>query len=160
VSGGRGRNVPHASQDLTLAIDELRELAHGIHPSALTDRGLADALRTIAMRSTMPIQLLEMPSSRLNSTVEATAYFVISEAIANTRKYAGATAVRVRVSLSRGTLHVEVADDGRGGAVARPGSGLEGLHDRVEAVGGTLEIASPAGDGTRIVATIPAAPPA
>ena len=85
---------------------------------------------------------------------------MVSEAIANARKYAGAATVRVRVRLSRGTLHVEVADDGRGGAVARPGSGLEGLQDRVEAVGGTLEIVSPAGDGTRIVATIPATPPA
>jgi signal transduction histidine kinase len=146
-----------AGQELTLAIDELRELAHGIHPSALTDHGLADALRGIAMRSALPIQLLEVPSSQLNQTVEATAYFVVLEAIANTRKYAGATRVQVRVGLSRGTLHVEVADDGRGGAVARPGSGLEGLQDRVEAVGGTLEVVSPAGQGTRVLATIPPA---
>jgi signal transduction histidine kinase len=149
-----------ASQELTLAIDELRELAHGIHPSALTDLGLADALRAVALRSTMPIQLLELPSSRLNPTVEATAYFIVSEAIANARKYAGPATVQVRVALSRGTLHVEVADDGVGGAVARAGSGLEGLHDRVEAVGGTLETFSPPRGGTRIVAEIPAAPPA
>jgi signal transduction histidine kinase len=148
-----------ASHELTLAIDELRELAHGIHPSALTDRGLADALRAIALRSPLPIQLLEVPSSQLNATVEATAYFVVSEAIANARKYAGAATVQVRVGQSDGTLHIEVADDGRGGALARPGSGLEGLQDRVEAVGGTLKIVSPAGDGTRILATIPAAPP-
>ena len=145
-----------ASQELTLAIDELRELAHGIHPSALTDRGLADALRSIALRSATPIQLLELPASRTNPTVEATAYFVVSEAIANARKYAAPTAVQVRVGLSGSMLHVEVADDGPGGAVARPGSGLEGLHDRVEAVGGTLEIVSPPGGGTRILATIPA----
>ena len=148
-----------ASQELTIAIDELRELAHGIRPSAL-DRGLADALRSIALRSPLPIQLLEVPSSQLNATVEATAYYVVSEAIANARKYAGADTVQVRVRLAHGTLTVEVADDGRGGAVARPGSGLEGLQDRVEAVGGTLKIFSPAGDGTRILATIPAVPPA
>ena len=149
-----------ASQELTLAIDELRELAHGIHPSALTDLGLADALRSVALRSTMPIQLLELPSSRLNPTVEATAYFIVSEAIANARKYAGPATVQVRVALSAGTLRVEVADDGVGGAVARAGSGLEGLHDRVEAVGGTLEIFSPPRGGTRILAEIPSAPPA
>jgi signal transduction histidine kinase len=149
-----------ASQELTLAIDELRELAHGIHPTALTDRGLPDALRSIALRSAMPIQLLEVPSARVNPTAEATAYFVASEAIANARKHAGPTTVKVRVAHAHGMLRVDVADDGPGGAVARPGSGLEGLHDRVEAVGGTLELVSPPRGGTRIVAMIPAALPA
>ena len=148
-----------ASRELEIAINELRELAHGIHPTALTDLGLPDALRSIALRSTTTIQLLEVPASRVNPTVEATAYFVVSEAIANARKYAGPTAVRVRVGRSDRTLHVEVADDGPGGAVARPGSGLEGLHDRVEAVGGTLEIVSPPGGGTRILDAIPAPRP-
>ena len=145
-----------ASQELTLAIDELRELAHGIHPSALTDRGLAGVLRSMAMRSTMQIRLLELTDLRFDPSVEATAYYVASEAIANARKHAHADAVAVRVGVAHGKLRVEVADDGPGGAVATPGSGLEGLDDRVEAVGGTLEIDSPCGGGTRVVATMPA----
>jgi signal transduction histidine kinase len=147
-----------ASQELTVAIEELRELAHGIHPSSLTDRGLADALRGMAMRSTMQLRLLELPESRLDPTIEATAYFVASEAIANARKHAGVDAVTVRVAVARGELRMEVADDGPGGAVAKPGSGLEGLGDRVEAVGGTLEIVSPPQGGTRILAAMPARP--
>ncbi|HET8950061.1 MAG TPA: MASE1 domain-containing protein [Solirubrobacteraceae bacterium] len=147
-----------ASQELALAIDELRELAHGIHPSALTDRGLSDALRSMAMRSTMRIRLVELADVRLDPTIEATAYFVASEAIANARKHARADEVRVRVAVAHGRLRVEVADDGPGGAVATPGSGLEGLGDRVEAVGGTLDIDSPPGGGTRIAAVMPARP--
>jgi signal transduction histidine kinase len=147
-----------ASQELTLAIDELRELAHGIHPSALTDRGLADALRSMAMRSTMQIRLVELADVRLDPTIEATAYFVASEAIANARKHAQVDAVTVRLAVAHGRLRIEVADDGPGGAAATPGSGLEGLGDRVEAVGGRLDIASPPGGGTRIVAELPARP--
>jgi signal transduction histidine kinase len=147
-----------ASQEVILAIDELRELAHGIHPSELRDLGLARAVRSIAMRSTLPIQAVELPEVRLDPTAEAAAYFVVSEALANARKYAHAKAVTVRAAARNGVLQVEVADDGAGGAHPTPGSGLEGLSDRVEALGGTLRIDSPVGKGTRIRASIPAAP--
>jgi signal transduction histidine kinase len=145
-----------ASQEVILAIDELRELAHGIHPSELRDLGLARAVRSIAMRSTLPIQLVELPDERLDPIAEAAAYFLVSEALANARKHAHAHAVRVRARARGGMLQVEIADDGVGGAHPTPGSGLEGLRDRVEAVGGTLRIDSPAGHGTRIRASIPA----
>jgi signal transduction histidine kinase len=147
-----------ASRELVLAIEELRELAHGIHPTTLTDLGLANALRSIALRSTLPIRLLEVPTRRLDATVEATAYFVAAEAIANARKHSGARSVALRAGIANGTLHVEVVDDGAGGAAARPGSGLEGLLDRLEAIGGRLEIDSPPGGGTRVRARMPARP--
>jgi signal transduction histidine kinase len=147
-----------ASQEVILAIEELRELAHGIHPSELRDLGLARAVRSIAMRSTLPIQAVELPDVPLDPTAEAAAYFVVSEALANTRKYAHAKAVTVRAAARNGVLQIEVVDDGAGGARPTPGSGLEGLSDRVEALGGTLRIDSPVGKGTRILASIPAAP--
>jgi signal transduction histidine kinase len=147
-----------AGQEVILAIDELRELAHGIHPSELRDLGLARAVQSIALRSTLPIQVVELPAVRLDPTAEAAAYFLVSEALANARKHADARAVTVRMAARDGELVVKVSDDGVGGARARPGSGLEGLRDRVEAVGGTLQIDSPVGAGTRIRAAIPAAP--
>jgi signal transduction histidine kinase len=139
-----------------VAIDELRELAHGIHPSVLTELGLGEALRGMAARSEIPTALVEVPGVRLDPTAEATAYFVVSEAITNARKHAGATGMSVSVAAARGWLRVEVADDGVGGARMSRGSGLQGLRDRVEAVGGTLELDSPAGGGTRLVAEVPA----
>ena len=147
-----------AGIELTLAIDELRELAHGIHPSALTQLGLAEVLRGLALRSAIPIRLLELPERRLDATAEATAYFVVAEAVTNARKHARPSAVSVRVAEARGVLRVEVADDGSGGAEIRPGSGLEGLRDRVEAIGGRLEVASERGRGTRVLARLPAKP--
>jgi signal transduction histidine kinase len=147
-----------AGYELTIAIDELRELAHGIHPSALTQLGLAEVLRGVALRSAVPIRLLELPEDRLDATAEATAYFVVAEAVTNARKHARPSFVSVRVGETRGTLRVEVADDGAGGARITPGSGLEGLRDRVEAVGGRLEIASEPGRGTRVLARFPAKP--
>ena len=115
-----------AGHELTLAIDELRDLAHGIHPSTLTDLGLANAMRSIALRSPIPIRLLELPDRRLDATVEATAYFVISEAITNTRKHSGADTVSVRAAASRGVLRVEIVDGGVGGARPRQGLGPRG----------------------------------
>jgi signal transduction histidine kinase len=156
VNGSAGALLEDAADELSLAIDELRELAHGIHPSVLTDLGLANALRGIALRSTMPIRLVELPATRLDAIAEATAYFVVSEAITNARKHSGAELVSVRAAAARGVLRVEIADEGVGGARVAPGSGLEGMRDRVEAIGGTLEIDSPAGRGTRIAAELPA----
>jgi signal transduction histidine kinase len=150
--------VTAAEQQLQLAIDELRDLAHGVHPGELTKRGLRGALAGLAERSTVPMTLLEMPSVRLDSAAEATAYYVVAEAVSNTQKHAHASAVEVRARWAHGVLHIEVVDDGVGGAEERMGSGLEGLHDRVAAMDGDLDVASPAGVGTRIVASIPAMP--
>ena len=147
-----------ASHEILLAIDELRDLAHGIHPSALRDLGLARALQSIALRSTLPIQLVELPDVRVDATAEAAAYFLVAEAITNSRKHAHAEAVTLRAGVRRGVLRVEVDDDGVGGARQLPGSGLEGMRDRIEALGGSLRIESPTGRGTRIVAAIPVSP--
>ena len=146
-----------AGEELSESIDELRDLAHGIHPATLTTDGLAQAMRTVAARSAIPIELLELPADRVDETAEATAYFVFCEALANTRKHAEATSIRVLAATSRRQLRIEIVDDGRGGATERKGSGLAGLRDRVEAIGGRLEIDSPAGNGTRIAAVVPAA---
>jgi signal transduction histidine kinase len=149
-----------AGAEVALAIDELRELAHGIHPQALTDGGLAWAIRGVAARSAVPITLLEMPSTRFDDTAEATAYYVFVEALNNAQKYARASSLRARATTTTGTLDLEIADDGIGGATERAGGGLTGLRDRVEALGGTFDIDSPSGHGTRIAAAIPATPAA
>jgi signal transduction histidine kinase len=149
-----------AGEEVVLAIDELRELAHGIHPAALTDGGLAFAIRGIAVRSTLPITLLELPSARFDDTAEATAYYVFVEALNNAQKHARASSVRARATTTTRTLDLEIADDGIGGATECAGGGLTGLRDRVEAIGGTFDIDSPSGHGTRIAAAIPATPAA
>jgi signal transduction histidine kinase len=148
--------LAEAEQQLDLAVVELRELAHGIHPAVLTRRGLPAAFESIAARSAIPIEVLAVPAVRLSPSVEATAYYVVAEAVTNAQKHSGAQSIRVRGSLSRGLLRIEVADDGIGGAAEAPGSGLEGLRDRVDAVGGTFELASARGRGTRVSASIPA----
>jgi signal transduction histidine kinase len=150
---GRLKSAEH---ELAEAIEELRELAHGIHPSALTERGLAQALTELAARSTIPVTL-ELPTSRLDATAEVTAYFIVAEAVTNACKHADATSIDVRARGSRGLLRVEIADDGRGGADESAGSGLQGLRDRVEAIGGSFAVRSGAG-GTTIVAVLPATP--
>jgi len=145
-----------AEGELQLAIDELRELAHGIHPAVLVDFGLAEALKSLALRSSIPVKLVELPSARLDSAAETVGYYVVAEAIANAQKYSGASRIDVRATAARGVLRLEIADDGVGGAAEQSGSGLEGLRDRAEARGGTLELVSPPGGGTRINAEIPA----
>jgi signal transduction histidine kinase len=145
-----------AETELQLAIDELRELAHGIHPSGLTTFGLAKAIPVVAARSTVPVELLELPSARFDVAAEAAAYYVIAEAITNAQKYARASSIRVRCAPAKRVLVVEVVDDGVGGAVERVGSGLQGLRDRTEAMGGSFRVESRPGHGTRIAATIPA----
>jgi signal transduction histidine kinase len=143
--------------ELSVAIDELRELAHGIHPPMLTDLGLAYTIRNLAARSSVPVELLELPSRRLDDTAEATVYYVFAEAITNAQKHARASSIRGRVVDSPGFLEVEIVDDGIGGAAESSGLGLQGLRDRVEAIGGTFAVDSPAGRGTRVAAVIPAA---
>ena len=146
-----------AGEQLAVAIADRRQLAHGLHPSALTELGLASAIRDVASRSTVRVRIDELPAERLERTAEATAYFVFTEALTNAQRHARATSVHVRVFVARGALHAIVADDGVGGAAETPRSGLQGLRDRVEATGGRFEVASPAGAGTTIRASIPLA---
>ena len=144
-----------AGDELALALAELRELARGLHPAVLTDRGLRAAVEMLAGRAPIPVELAGMPGERLPEPVEAAAYYLIAEALTNVAKYAEASAVRVRVAVRDGRVLVEVSDDGVGGADAATGSGLRGLADRVEALGGSLAVESPAGAGTSLRAEIP-----
>jgi signal transduction histidine kinase len=144
-----------ASDELALALDELRELARGLHPAVLTDRGLRAAVDALAARSPVPVEIADIPQERLAEPVEAAAYYLIAEALTNVAKYAGASSVRVGVAAGDGRVVVEVSDDGAGGADPAGGSGLRGLADRVEALGGSLEVDSPPGAGTTLRAEIP-----
>ena len=147
-----------AGDELALALAELRELARGLHPAVLTDRGLRAAVEMLAGRAPIPVEIAGMPGERLPEPVEAAAYYLIAEALTNVAKYAEASAVRVRVAVRDGRVLVEVSDDGVGGADAATGSGLRGLADRVEALGGSLAVESPAGAGTSLRAEIPVEP--
>jgi signal transduction histidine kinase len=151
--------LEQAESELQLAIDELRELAHGIHPAVLVDLGLAEAIKSLALRSSIPVRLLEVPDRRLDEVAETVGYYVVAEAIANAQKHSQASFIQVRATASAESLRIEILDDGVGGAVERPGSGLEGLRDRAEAIGGRMELVSRAGFGTRIAVTIPATTP-
>ena len=146
--------------ELQAGLDELRELARGIHPAVLTDRGLEPALQSLVARAPVPVSVEAHAEERLPGPVESAAYFVVSEALANVAKYARATHAEVAVRRDNGRVTVEVTDDGVGGADAARGSGLRGLADRVAALDGTLSLDSPAGRGTRVRAEIPCAPPA
>jgi signal transduction histidine kinase len=140
------------------AIDELRELARGIHPKILTEDGLGAALESLAERATVPVERHLELRARLDPAVEAAAYFVCSEALANVAKYARASGAVITAVQRGGELHIDVRDDGVGGAQVKQGSGLGGLADRVEAVGGNLRVASEPGQGTRVTARLPAKP--
>ena len=144
-----------AQQELTLALGELRELARGIHPAILSDRGLGAALEALAGRAPMRVDLADLPSDRLPEPIEAAAYFVVAEALTNVVKYAHASQATVSVTRLNGHAVVEVADDGIGGADPDRGSGLRGLVDRVSALDGRMLLDSPAGSGTRLRAEIP-----
>jgi signal transduction histidine kinase len=143
-----------AGSEVAVAIDELRELAHGIHPAVLTDLGLAAAVRTVAARATVSITV-DVTTTRFDETTESTAYYVLAEALANAQKYAHASSISLRATTSSGVLHLEVVDDGVGGATERPDGGLKGLRDRVESLGGTFLVDSSGAQGTRIAAGIP-----
>jgi PAS domain S-box-containing protein len=144
-----------ASDQLLQALAELRELARGIHPAILTDQGLRAAVEALARRSPVPVELEVDPPQDIPPQVEAASYYVISEALTNAAKYADAQTVRVSVQRNDAQLQVEVADDGRGSADRRRGSGLNGLADRVSALGGHLRVVSPAGAGTTVTADMP-----
>ena len=147
--------VGAAQEELTRALEELRELARGIHPAVLSDRGLQAAVEALAVRSPLPVKVVEVPGERLPEPVEAAAYFVIAEALTNVAKYANASTATVAVRRVNGHAHVEVRDDGVGGADPGRGSGLRGLADRVGALDGSLALDSPPGSGTTLRAEIP-----
>jgi PAS domain S-box-containing protein len=151
------RLLDGAAVQLAEALAELRELARGIHPAVLSERGLGPALEVLAHRAPLPVDVVSDLGSRLPAPVEAAAYYVVSEALANVAKYAQASAVQVRVARLDETAVIEISDDGVGGADARNGSGLRGLADRVEALHGRLAVESPHGCGTRLLAEIPCA---
>ena len=140
--------------ELATGLQEIRELANGLHPAVLSERGLGAALEALALRAPVPVDLAVLPGRRLPEPVEAAAYYVVVEALANVQKHAGARRVVVSAATENGALLVEVADDGAGGANVQ-GDGLRGLLDRVEALGGALSVASPPGGGTSLRARIP-----
>jgi signal transduction histidine kinase len=150
--------VDQLSELLAAALSELRELARGIHPAILTAHGLGPAVSALGDRVPLPVEMDLDPEGRLPAPVEAAAYFVVSEALTNVVKYAQAPLARVRIHRAGDELIVRVEDDGVGGAQVGGGSGLNGLQDRVSAVGGTLAIDSPPGGGTRLEARMPCAP--
>jgi signal transduction histidine kinase len=156
VEGPRAAELlANVEAQLRAATTELRELARGIHPIALTDGGLSAALPELAGRASLPVKL-RIEAGRCPAPVEAAAYFVCAEALTNVAKYARASSVLIDVTQENGLLTVAIADDGCGGADPERGSGLRGLADRVEALGGRLSVDSPRGAGTRLVAEIPA----
>jgi signal transduction histidine kinase len=134
---------------------ELRELARGIHPAVLSDRGLGPALEALAARTPVPVRISGIPDVRLSPQVEAAAYYLVAEALTNVVKHAGASSVAVEIARTDGHTRIEVCDDGAGGAAVGEGSGLRGLADRVEALGGSLEVDSRDGAGTKVVGRIP-----
>jgi signal transduction histidine kinase len=150
-----GRVLASAREELALALDELRELARGIHPAILSDRGLGPALEALAARTPLPVQVIAPPKARLPEPVEAAAYFLVAEALTNVAKHAHATSATVAIRLTDGRARIEVRDDGAGGATVGDGSGLLGLADRVEALGGRLEVDSQDGGGTTVTGQIP-----
>ena len=143
-----------AANELAQAHAELRELARGLHPVALSERGLKAALESLCATSSLDVEL-DIADDDLPDNIAAAAYFIAAESLANTARYAQASRVEVRVTPRAGELHVEIADDGVGGADATCGTGLSGLADRVEVLNGCLDVASPPGGGTRVHASIP-----
>jgi signal transduction histidine kinase len=147
--------VDEALENAERANEELRELAHGIHPSILTSGGLVRALQALARRSAIPVTLEVRTDARLPEHVEVTAYFVVSEALTNAAKHAHASYVQIALDTADGDLRLSISDDGVGGADPTRGSGLAGLKDRVEAIGGTLTVQSRPGQGTRLDVEVP-----
>jgi signal transduction histidine kinase len=147
--------VAQAREEAQLAVKELRELARGIHPAVLSDRGLCAALEALATRAPVPVDVRGVPDEPLAPQLEACAYFVTAEALTNVAKYAHATEASVELEVDDGSLRVRVQDDGIGGADLDAGTGLRGLRDRVDALDGTLDVHSPLGEGTTITVEMP-----
>ncbi len=155
---GLRANLDRVAQDLTEVLDELRELSRGIHPAVLSEGGLGPALRTLARRSGVPTDVDIRTPSRFPDSVEVAAYYVVSEALTNATKHAGASHAEVIVAERNDSLRLSVRDDGVGGADPNRGSGLTGLRDRVEALGGSIDVSSPVGEGTLIDVSLPRKP--
>ena len=153
------RSLERAAEEAVTALTELRDLAHGIHPLILTEAGLGPAVESLVQRTPFDVAV-DVGSERYPPALEGAAYYLISEALVNVTKHAGATRASVRVGRFGNEVVVEIEDDGVGGADPRDGSGLRGLEDRVAALGGTLRVLSPAGGGTRVAARIPTGRPA
>jgi signal transduction histidine kinase len=153
-----GPLIASAREEAQQAVQELRELARGLHPALLSDRGLGPALDALAGRAPVPVTVTGVPEDRLPPPVEAAAYFVTAESLTNVAKYANASAARVQLGVEHGVLRLDVTDDGDGGADLAAGSGLRGLRDRVEALDGQLSVFSPPGTGTTVIAEIPLEP--
>jgi signal transduction histidine kinase len=155
AAGEQTRNqIAHAQEQLGRTLEELRRLAQGLHPRVLAEQGLADALAALAKDVPVPVDL-KVASTQLPQRVAVVAYFVCAEALTNIAKHAAAARVTVAITAADGRLRVEITDDGVGGADPRRGSGLRGLADRVETLGGTLQVDSTPGHGTRLTAEIP-----
>jgi signal transduction histidine kinase len=147
-------NLSRIAQRVTDVFNQIREISHGIHPAILSEQGLTVALKALARRSALPVELDLRTARRLSDHVEVAAYYAVSEALANAAKHAQASAVHVELDAPDATLRLAIRDDGIGGADPR-GSGLTGLRDRIEALGGTLDVTSPAGGGTTLLIEIP-----
>ena len=149
------RALSRVSEGLASVFDELREISHGIHPAILSEGGLQPALKALCRRSALPVELDLHAERRLPEPVEVATYYVVSEALANAAKHAHASVVNVQLHAHDAILRLAVRDDGIGGADPARGSGLLGLSDRIEALGGTLEVSSPAGEGTTLLIEVP-----
>jgi signal transduction histidine kinase len=154
-AGEAARLLDRSRQELDEALKEIRDLARGIHPTVLTDRGLGAAVEALALRAPLPVEVGEAPAQALPEQVELAAYFIVSEALTNVAKHASATHATVTVTSDDGRLVVEVGDDGVGGADIAAGTGLRGLGDRLAAIDGELDIDSKPGHGTTLRASIP-----
>jgi signal transduction histidine kinase len=152
---GAAKLIAQAREEAQLAVKELRELASGIHPALLTERGLGAALEVLASRAPVPVTVSGVPTVRLPAEVEAAAYYTTAEALTNVAKYARAGHASVVLCLEPDRLCVEVSDDGVGGADAAAGSGLRGLRDRAHALDGSFEVHSPEGAGTTVTVELP-----
>ena len=158
LSGANGSAhdlVGEAADQIRLAIAEMRELTRGVHPAVLTERGLAAALSALVDRSGVPVCITSTPDVQVPEAVQVATYYLVSEALQNVTKHANASAVTVELTQSRDHVRISVSDDGSGGANVVHGHGLQGLRDRVEALGGTLRIHSPQGGGTELEADLP-----
>jgi signal transduction histidine kinase len=153
-----GRQLATAREELALALDELRDLARGLHPAILTNRGLGPALKALAARAPFAVRVLALPRRRFPEPVEAAAYYLVAEAVTNVTRHARASVATVSVTQTGDRARIEVRDDGAGGADIGHGSGLRGLADRLQALGGQLELDSPPGEGTTLIGTIPLCP--
>jgi signal transduction histidine kinase len=147
--------LSRVAEGLASVFDELREISHGIHPAILSEGGLEPALRALCRRSAVPVELDLRAERRLPQPVEVAAYYVVSEALTNAAKHAHASVVNVELETPDAILQLAIRDDGIGGADPGQGSGLVGLSDRIEALGGTLQVTSPAGNGTTLLIGVP-----